>query len=209
VGGWWVGSLHQPSEWLLCVVAHAWRLPVAQLYTADVQPGRAQCTWALGHSRQHCVVGSRSLPLTHTHTHSQVACVLLTLPLSPLLPLLRLLLQAVSKQSDLCDLLFALKPGSVLGQQGLYSSLVPATNMPPSAHQAPDEATTAAAAAAAAGGPGAAAAGASAAGGGAAGSSKVNMMCTAVRQAVQQLPSSAEGSHLKVVVTSYARWVRR
>jgi hypothetical protein len=119
--------------------------------------------------------------------------------------LLLLLLQAVPKQSDLCDLLFALKPGSVLGPQGLYSSLVPATNMPPSAHQAPDDA--AAATAAGDSGAAAAAAGPSAAGGAAEASSKVNQMCAAVRQAVQQLPSAAEGAHLKVVVTSYARWV--
>lgn len=131
--------------------------------------------------------------------------------------------QAISDPADLCDLLFALKPRSVLSEAGLYAGLEKAAGLAlsqtgqtrPAAAAA---AVAAAAAGAAAGGPGASSQG------GAGGSSeecdidKVAAVCTAIREAVRSLDASggANGDvgqpgvtwgmrYLKVVVTSYAR----
>ena len=139
-------------------------------------------------------------------------------------------LQGVHKPSDLCDLLFALRPGSLLQPGGLYDSLVAAAGLPASATAMPPGGTTATAsvtpgvtsatgttttnASTAAAGSGKAAADASAgnnpinsssSSSSESSSSKVNLVCQAVREAVHQLPGAAGGGYLKVVVIAYMR----
>ncbi|KAG2431603.1 hypothetical protein HYH02_013296 [Chlamydomonas schloesseri] len=122
---------------------------------------------------------------------------------------------AVARPSDLCDLLFALRPGSVLEEGGAYAGALEwlGVRRPPPA--------AAAAAAGAAGqqqpkrpGPGAEAGGGAGArpgaaaeegqqGGGGGGGGKVTGVCAAVRGAVLARPDAAK--YLEVVVTSFAR----
>ena len=112
---------------------------------------------------------------------------------------------AVPRPADLCDLLFALRPGSVLEEGGAYAGALEWLGV---------RRPAAAAAAAAAAQPGAAArrpgasteAGKGEAGQGAeAGGGKVTGVCAAVRAAVLARPDAAK--YLEVVVTSFARCV--
>jgi elongator complex protein 1 len=122
---------------------------------------------------------------------------------------------AVRDPSDLCDLLFALQPGSVLQQGAVYGSLhqmlgwqqqqqqqqvtaAPAaaglaslTASPAAGAAASDSSTTAAAAAAATEAIDE--------------SNKVSAVCAALRQAVLQLPGRYLMGYLKTVVISYAK----
>lgn len=130
---------------------------------------------------------------------------------------------AVADPLDLCDLLLALKPGSVLLQGGVYSSLAETLSwQQQQQQQRPDPATAAVEGLAAltlgqssSTIPGSAAGTAAAAPAGSgsgtvdssSSSSKVPAVCVAVRKAVLQLPGRYLKGHLKTVVMSYARSV--
>ncbi|KXZ43844.1 hypothetical protein GPECTOR_79g123 [Gonium pectorale] len=116
---------------------------------------------------------------------------------------------AVRRPADLCDLLFALRPGSVLAEGGAYAGALewlgePAVPALDGARgqtlvqgSAPVARTQAAA------GRQEAASGAGAGGGAGVGAGKVTAVCTAVREAVLALPDAHR--YLEVVVSSYAR----
>jgi elongator complex protein 1 len=118
---------------------------------------------------------------------------------------------AVRDPSDLCDLLFALQPSSVLQQGAVYGSL---HQMLGWAQQQQQQQVAAAAAPAglaslAASKAADAAApdstGAAAAAAAIDESNKVSAVCAALRQAVLQLPGRYLQGHLKTVVISYAK----
>lgn len=127
---------------------------------------------------------------------------------------------AVQDPSDLCDLFFALQPGSVLQPGGMYGSLSSTLGWPQQDQASAAAAYPAAAAAATANGVHAVASGlgqlslngnngavAAAAAGATASSSsnKVSVVCEAVRAAVLKLPGRYLKGHLKTIVMSYAK----
>jgi elongator complex protein 1 len=115
---------------------------------------------------------------------------------------------AVRDPSDLCDLLFALQPSSVLQQGAVYGSLHQMLGWAQQQQQqvaaaAAGLASLAASQAADAAAPGST--GAAAAESAIDESNKVSAVCAALRQAVLQLPGRYWQGHLKTVVISYAK----
>jgi elongator complex protein 1 len=108
---------------------------------------------------------------------------------------------AVCDPSDLCDLLFALQPGSVLQQGGVYVSLHQMLGW----QQQQQSAAASAAAGLASLAVGQAAAADADNATAVDCSNKVSAVCAAVRQAVLQLPGRYLQGHLKTVVISYAK----
>ncbi len=101
---------------------------------------------------------------------------------------------AVPSPSDLCDLLFALRPGSVLGRGGAYEGLMDMVGEGQGQGQQQ-------------GGQGGQGQGQVQGGGEAeaGGEGKVTAVCRAVREAVGGTAEYGGGRYLEVVVTSYAR----
>jgi elongator complex protein 1 len=114
---------------------------------------------------------------------------------------------AVRDPSDLCDLLFALQPGSVLQQGAVYDSLHLMLGWAQQQQQRQQVAAAADLASLAASQAADAAAADSTAAAAAAidESNKVSAVCAALRQAVLQLPGRYLQGHLKTVVISYAK----
>ncbi|KAF6250794.1 IKI3 family-domain-containing protein [Scenedesmus sp. NREL 46B-D3] len=117
---------------------------------------------------------------------------------------------AVREPSDLCDLLFALQPGSVLQQGAVYGSLHQMLGWQQQQQQQQQQVAAGAAAtglASLAVGQAANEAGGAKDDSAAAvdGSNKVSAVCAALRQAVLQLPRRYLQGHLKTVAISYAR----
>jgi elongator complex protein 1 len=106
---------------------------------------------------------------------------------------------AVRDPSDLCHLLFAMQPGSVLQQGAVYGSLHQMLGWQQQQQQQAASAPTGLASLAASSSAEADSAAAVDS------SNKVSAVCAAVRQAVLQLPGRYLQGHLKTVVISYAK----
>ncbi|WIA32299.1 hypothetical protein OEZ86_003144 [Tetradesmus obliquus] len=108
---------------------------------------------------------------------------------------------AVRDSSDLCDLLFALQPGSVLQQGAVYGDLHQMLGWQQQQQQQQPAAAAAGLASLAA----SQAADTDSAAAAVDASNKVSAVCAAVRQAVLQLPGRYLQGHLKTVAISYAK----